>query len=168
MLTSDRSAQVLLLYHRQNYDRGSEALGLGRAARYFAAEVDGIDQGVQTTRSSGTATLYRVRRGIIEGRTGNRLKHLKRKENAPIVSFEFVSAQKSTIPDETVKRNNIDMLAHRFCIAPMMDWSESSIFSKCWKTVCARCVHREIKENLATNNVSVQRINCPSTQICKP
>ena len=83
MLTSDRSAQVLLLYHRQNYDRGSEALGLGRAARYFAAEVDGIDQGVQTTRSSGTATLYRVRRGIIEGRTGNRLKHLKRKENAP-------------------------------------------------------------------------------------
>jgi ABC-type phosphate transport system ATPase subunit len=39
-----RSAQVLLLYHRQNYDCGPEALGLGRAARYFVAEVDGIDQ----------------------------------------------------------------------------------------------------------------------------
>jgi hypothetical protein len=44
MLTSDRSAQVLLLYHRQNYDRAPEALGLGIAARYFVAEVDGIDQ----------------------------------------------------------------------------------------------------------------------------
>jgi hypothetical protein len=44
MLTSDCTAQVFLLYHRQNYDRGSEALGFAKAARYFAAEVDGIDQ----------------------------------------------------------------------------------------------------------------------------
>jgi tRNA-dihydrouridine synthase len=49
---------------------------------------------------------------------------LKRKENAPIVSFEFLSVQKSTIPDETIKRNNINMLSHRFCIAPMMDWTD--------------------------------------------
>jgi hypothetical protein len=35
-----------------------------------------------------------------------------------------VSAQKSTIPDETIKRNNINMLAHLFCIAPMMDGTD--------------------------------------------
>jgi hypothetical protein len=51
---------------------------------------------------------------------------LKRKENAPIVSFEFMSAQKSAIPDETIKRNNINMLSNRFCIAPMMDWTGTS------------------------------------------
>jgi hypothetical protein len=70
--------------------------------------------------------LYWTRRGIIEGRKSDRLKHLKRKENATIVSFEFVSAQKSAIPDETIKRNNINMLSHRFCIAPMMDWTGTS------------------------------------------
>jgi hypothetical protein len=59
---------------------------------------------------------------------GDLLKHLKRKENAPIVSFELQSAQKSSIPDETIKRNNINMLSPRFCIAPM-DLSESSSFS---------------------------------------
>src|SRR5205823_1453518 len=52
------------------------------------------------------------------------LKSLKRKENAPIVSFEFVSAQKSAIPDEMIKRNNINMLSHRFSVAPMMDWTD--------------------------------------------
>src|SRR3954451_20513560 len=45
-------------------------------------------------------------------------------ENAPIVSFELQSAQKSAIPDEMIKRNNINMLSHRFCIAPMMDWTD--------------------------------------------
>jgi hypothetical protein len=70
--------------------------------------------------------LYRARRRIIEGRMDDRLKHLKRKENTPIISFELVSAQKSASPDETV---NIKMLSHRFCIAPMMDWSESLGFS---------------------------------------
>jgi hypothetical protein len=45
-LTSDRSAQVFLLYHRQNYDRGPDALGLGRGTLYFAAEVDRIHHGV--------------------------------------------------------------------------------------------------------------------------
>ncbi len=69
--------------------------------------------------------LYWRRRSTIERKTGDRLKHLKRKENAPIVSFEFVSAQKSAIPDEMIKRNNINMLSHRFSVAPMMDWSES-------------------------------------------
>jgi hypothetical protein len=51
---------------------------------------------------------------------------LKGKKNAPIVSFEFLSAQKSAISDQTIKRNNINMLAHRFCIAPMMDWTGTS------------------------------------------
>jgi hypothetical protein len=40
-------------------------------------------------------------------------------------SFEFPSAQKSAIPDEMIKRNNINMLAARFCVAPMMDWTDS-------------------------------------------
>jgi tRNA-dihydrouridine synthase A len=68
--------------------------------------------------------LYRMRGGIVEGRTGGQVKHLKRKENTSIVSFEFVSAQKSSNPDETTKRNNINMLSHRFSIAPMMDWTD--------------------------------------------
>jgi tRNA-dihydrouridine synthase A len=46
------------------------------------------------------------------------------KGRCPIVSFEFLSAQKSAIPDQTIKRNNINMLAYRFCIAPMMDWTD--------------------------------------------
>jgi hypothetical protein len=79
--------------------------------------------------SFGTAMLYWRSRGVIEGQTGDRLKSLKRKENAPIVSFEFLSTQKSVIPNEMIKRNNINVLAHRFCVAPMMDWNESSIFS---------------------------------------
>jgi hypothetical protein len=37
---------------------------------------------------------------------------------------------------------------------PMMDWSESSIFSVGLKAACARRVHREIKKNLITANVS--------------
>jgi ligand-binding SRPBCC domain-containing protein len=66
----------------------------------------------------------------LEGRAGDRLKHLKRKKNAPIVSFEFMSAQKSATPDEIVKRNNINMLAHRFSIAPMMDWTDRAETTK--------------------------------------
>jgi hypothetical protein len=52
--------------------------------------------------------LYRIRRGIIEGRTCGRLKHLKRKENAPIVSFEFGLA-----PAEADVATNRAMLAAR-------------------------------------------------------
>src|SRR6202030_648661 len=55
-----------------------------------------------------------ARRGIIEGRTRARLKHLKRKENATGINSGFGSPQKSAIPDETIKRNSINMLAHRF------------------------------------------------------
>ena len=169
MLTSDRSAQVLLFYHRQNYDRGSEALGLGRAARYFAAEVDGIDQGVQTS-----AVLHALIRhcNALPGKARRYRRANRQSTQALETKGKCSSALNLCRPKnqlfQTGRRNSINMLAHRFCIAPMMDWSESSIFSKCWKAVCARCVHREIKENLATTNVSVQRINCPSTQIWKP
>jgi len=73
--------------------------------------------------------LYRISRGIIDERIGDRPKRLKRKENATIVSLEFVSAEKSAIPDKAIKRNNINMLAHRFSVAPMMDWIESLLKS---------------------------------------
>jgi hypothetical protein len=65
---------------------------------------------------------------------------LKRKENAPIVSFEFVSAQKSTIPDETVKRNNINMLAHRFlhCTDDGLE-REFNFFKVLEDGVCTMC-----------------------------
>ncbi|WP_145984311.1 hypothetical protein [Bradyrhizobium nitroreducens] len=43
--------------------------------------------------------------------------------------------------------------AYRFSVAPMMDWSESQIFSIIWTVACARRVHREIKKNLATVSV---------------
>jgi len=48
------------------------------------------------------------------------------KGKCPIVSFELLSAQKSAIPDEMIKRNNINMLSHRFSVAPMMDWTGTS------------------------------------------
>jgi tRNA-dihydrouridine synthase A len=35
-----------------------------------------------------------------------------------------VSAQKLALPIEMIKRNNINMLAHRFSVAPMMDWTD--------------------------------------------
>jgi hypothetical protein len=54
-----------------------------------------------------------------------------------------------------IKGNNINMLSYRFSVAPMMDWSESSSFSISYEAACARCVHREINENLATTNVSM-------------
>jgi hypothetical protein len=37
---------------------------------------------------------------------------------------------------------------------PMMDWNESRSISNSWVIACARCVHREIKENLGTTIVS--------------
>jgi hypothetical protein len=40
--------------------------------------------------------------------------------------LEILSAQKSAIPDEMIKRNNTNMLSHRFCVAPMMDWTVTS------------------------------------------
>jgi len=51
----------------------------------FAAELDGIDQEDKKLARcclslSGTAILYRTSRGIIDGRIGDRLKRLKRKE----------------------------------------------------------------------------------------
>ena len=36
----------------------------------------------------------------------------------------------------------------------MMDWNESLSLSITQRAACARCVHREIKENLETANVS--------------
>ena len=53
-------------------------------------------------------------------------KWLKRKENDLAQTFDRLSAQKSANPSEMTKRNNINMLAHRFCIAPMMDWTGTS------------------------------------------
>ena len=37
---------------------------------------------------------------------------------------------------------------------PMIDWSESSGLSTRYKAPCARCVHREIKENPMTATAS--------------
>jgi len=40
--------------------------------------------------------------------------------------LKFLSIQKSAIAGEMEKANNINMLAHRFWIAPMMDWTGTS------------------------------------------
>src|SRR5215831_16104264 len=37
--------------------------------------------------------------------------------------------------------NKINMLARRFCIAPMMDWSEITIHSTRYETTCAKIAH---------------------------
>jgi hypothetical protein len=52
-------------------------------------------------------------------------KWLKRRENALAVSFGSMSAQQSSESGEKIKRNDFDMLDHRFAVAPMMDWVES-------------------------------------------
>jgi tRNA-dihydrouridine synthase A len=39
-------------------------------------------------------------------------------------ALKFASAQKSAISDGMIKRNDLNMLERRFCIAPMMDWTD--------------------------------------------
>jgi len=43
--------------------------------------------------------------------------------------LKFALAQKSAIADGMIKRNDVNMLAQRFSIAPMMDWVESFLKS---------------------------------------
>jgi hypothetical protein len=95
----------------------------GRAIRvislYFATEVDGLmRRRVQTS----AVVQRRTRQGAtFSGLRSRPCKRLKGKEKASTVSLKFLSAQDSAIPHKTIKRNSINMLAHRFCIAPMMD-----------------------------------------------
>src|ERR1700724_2847138 len=39
-------------------------------------------------------------------------------------ALKFASAQKSAIAKGMIKRNDVNMLERRFCIAPMMDWTD--------------------------------------------
>jgi hypothetical protein len=77
-------------------------------------------------QTSGTAMLYQGNAPLHQKTMGDPLKHLRRKENALTVRSRFLSAQKSAIPDQVIKRNNINMLSHRFSVAPMMDWAGTS------------------------------------------
>jgi hypothetical protein len=52
--------------------------------------------------------------------------------------------------DRSQKDQRNERFDRGFSVALMMDWSESLVLSHSWETACARCVHREIKENLAT------------------
>ena len=45
------------------------------------------------------------------------------------------------------------LLAGSYLVSPMMDWNESLGFSNNYKAACARCVHLDIKENLAMSSV---------------
>jgi hypothetical protein len=71
---------------------------VGKAARYFAAEVDQIDTEVQTSAVLHEPIQYcsavPARRGTFEGQSGEPINHLKRKENASTVSLKLLSAQK--------------------------------------------------------------------------
>jgi hypothetical protein len=46
-----------------------------------------------------------------------------------VYALDHLSAQKSIGPTQSANINENNMLAHRFSIAPMMDWSESSSLS---------------------------------------
>ena len=50
----------------------------------------------------------------------------------------------------SLTRSSWSLFAEVSSNLPMMDWSESSSFSMCWRAACARCVHEEVKEKLAT------------------
>jgi hypothetical protein len=58
------------------------------------------------------------------------------------------------MPNKELSPTRCTSLIHDSSNLPMMDWSESLILSIGWKAACARCVHREIKENLARTNRS--------------
>lgn len=80
-----RRAQVFIRQGHRNYDRSIAGLGTGNAQRYFASDFDQLSSrlfdpngiAAESCRwrlaprycmsSSGTAMLYRTRRGIIEG-----------------------------------------------------------------------------------------------------
>jgi hypothetical protein len=51
---------------------------------------------------------------------------LKRKKNALALALQIVGRTKSIGPTETIKYNENNMLAHRFSVAPMMDWTGTS------------------------------------------
>jgi tRNA-dihydrouridine synthase A len=78
-------------------------------------------------RRFGTALLYwpaqKSRVGVFTDE-GGLTKYLKRKENALALSSDDLWAQKAVGPTRLVKFNENNMLERRFCIAPMMDWTD--------------------------------------------
>src|SRR5262245_9401828 len=81
-----RSAQVFLLYHRHDYDRAYPAVGVTRAASYFAPEVDGLITRTHNLArycmsSSGTKMSYPPHHAIVAGKRVTLHKYLKRKDN---------------------------------------------------------------------------------------
>jgi hypothetical protein len=59
-------------------------------------------------------------------RSQTRFKQLKRKENTLVLSRGSFVGPKSVERTKTAKLNEINMLDHRFSIAPMMDWTGTS------------------------------------------
>src|ERR1700738_2582386 len=61
-------------------------------------------------------------------------------------ALKVASAQKSAIAVGMIKRNDVNMLDRRFCIAPMMDWIESLLKSNIYmgvvyKSCACRCYY---------------------------
>jgi hypothetical protein len=57
------------------------------------------------------------------------MKPLKRKENALRLSLRSFVGSENGWTESRRKNNENNMLDYRFSVAPMMDWSESAIFS---------------------------------------
>src|ERR1700730_4249337 len=68
-------------------------------------------------------------------------------------SFVEAAGGKSQRKDDGVTRNVEIKLGRTAANGPTMDWNESSIIPTGEQAACARCVHREIIENLKTTNV---------------
>jgi hypothetical protein len=43
-----------------------------------------------------------------------------------VYAFDYLSVQKSVGSTQSANINENNMLAHRFCVAPMMDWTGTS------------------------------------------
>ncbi|WP_156180629.1 fumarylacetoacetate hydrolase family protein [Bradyrhizobium sp. LTSPM299] len=77
----------------------------------------------------------------------HRLSHDFRQDGEPERAALAVVLLPTTIPIEQCLPGRA---AHSATTCPMMDSSKNSEFSIVWNAACARRVHREIKENLAT------------------
>lgn len=141
--------QVFFRDRRRIYDRDAVDLGEGKTRRYFAsvmvASLDGsrsepcLHVRIRTSARYCTpkSVLRRSTRGVKGPRNQNATPDrghancLKRKgETFESIILEPLSARKPHRRIHVWSANRINMLAHRFCIAPMMDWTGTSQKSK--------------------------------------
>ena len=75
------------------------------------------------------------------------------KSRLAIIRFATGCLWRKAAIEVQIIRSEWFLLAGSYLVSPMMDWNESLGFSNNYKAACARCVHLDIKENLAMSSV---------------